>query len=906
MNKIKYIFFITAVMAAAFLAVFPACDLGYVKEVIVNAETPVIEEHPESVGVLLNSEVTLTVVVEEFDEDAVGAGTLSYQWYQFLTFRAYEEQVGDLIDGADEDSFMPPTGSEGEFNYYVVVTNHYPRANGRKLSSVKSDPVTVTVNDPDNARYPVITGQPSGATLLWSPRISLPALEVVAAVELTEEEEEEGLTLSDELRYQWYFTETLTNTVGVPIAGATTSRLIPPLAIPGQEEDPDKPLDPTLIRGAGSYYYFAVVTNYFFSVPGRRTSSVASNPVLVSIGVNPDAAPPVIRAQPKSAIFFTGVNAGDVQLKVEVEEPEDGGTLSYQWYSNKTASNSGGKLIKGATDEVYNPAVSVTRKSTTYYYAVVTNTNSYVTNPTAVTASRAAEITVMNPANQSANATFTVQFGGANQYQFVRGFGGMDVAWGNFPNYDEDDYENMYNPDILGYNMLRIMILPTYTDINRTLNELIANQIYTTMDRSRYYENVKTVNRYGGYVLASPWSPPAAWKTNNSINGGGSLRVSDYKNYGNYLRAYAQNMLNNGAPVYAVSIQNEPNYVAGYDGCEWTGDEMRNFYRTDGVMRFTAGIAGFGGGRVIDSVRTMNGESANTTTVHRSAMSNGIAKGNIDILARHNYGSRNDNGAGTGAVSTDNWVYHATGPREIWMTEHNLNSNSGTSYPNDHTWNYIWLFMNDVDMSVRINHEAAFIWWSSKRFYSMLGDGTYGSADHEILPRGWGLAHYAKFANETYRVGVSYEGTTKSGVPLREYDRETGNGNVNGNHYADFESTTVKVSAFMKLKGGEVYPVNWRNQSVPISDVEEITMVMFTPTSTSGSGGYDMGTVKLQLPAGFRISGASAMRSDPTIFNRGSTNRGTPKWESVQITADRSAAFVTLPVSTILSVRFTQ
>jgi hypothetical protein len=217
-------------------------------------------------------------------------------------------------------------------------------------------------------------------------------------------------------------------------------------------------------------------------------------------------------------------------------------------------------------------------------------------------------------------------------------------------------------------------------------------------------------------------------------------------------------------------------------------------------------------------------------------------------------------------------------------------------------------------MTIRINHEAAFIWWSAKRFYSMIGDGTYGSRDHEILPRGWGLAHYAKFAKESYRVGVSYSGTTKAGVSLSEYDRETNTtGNMNGNRYSDFESETVKVSAFMKLKDGEVYPVNWRNKGVPISDIEEITMVMFTPTSQYETGGHDMGTVKLQLPEGFRISSATAMRSDPVIFDRdvkpdgsGGTNRGEPKWETVEITADRNAAFVTLPVSTILSVRFTQ
>jgi len=216
--------------------------------------------------------------------------------------------------------------------------------------------------------------------------------------------------------------------------------------------------------------------------------------------------------------------------------------------------------------------------------------------------------------------------------------------------------------------------------------------------------------------------------------------------------------------------------------------------------------------------------------------------------------------------------------------------------------------MNDVDMTIRINHEAAFIWWSAKRFYSMIGDGTYGSRDGELLPRGWGLAHYAKFAKESYRVGVSYDGTTANGVALAE------GVNINGSTTTNFESTTVKVSAFMKLKGGEVYPVNWRNRDVPIADIAEITMVMFTPTEANrdGSGGYNMGTVKLQLPPGFVISSATAMRSDPRIFNRpgetgsSGTNRGTPQWETVEITADRNAAFVSLPVSTILSVRFTQ
>jgi O-glycosyl hydrolase len=903
MNKKKIALFITFIVALTFVFVLSTCDMGYVAaKDVTNAQAPVIDTQPQSVGVDLNGTATLTVTASlpELPEDVTAdTRTLKYQWYQFLTYRAYEDQAGIKIDNATNASFDAPTDKDGEFNYYVVVSNEDSAATGLKMASIKSAPVTVSVNNPDNARYPVITGQPlyTGDPLTWSPRIVLPALEVVAEVT--------PASLSDEIRYQWFVASTLTNTQGTAIPGATAPRLVPPILIPGQEAQEG------LIDGPGSYYYFVVVTNFYFKAIGRRESSVASSPVLLSIGANPNADTPVITKNPLNAIYFSGDTVS--ALTVEANAPEDGGVLSYKWYYKKASSAGDYAEVEGAASATLPLSISTTTKEGHLYYAVVTNTNDYAQNKTATATSRVAEINVTTPTNKPTNATFTVQFGGANQHQYVRGFGGMDVTWGNFPNYSVEDYENMFNPEKLGYNMVRIMILPTYTDINRTLDELIRNQIYTTMDRSRFYENVKTVNRYGGYVLASPWSPPAAWKTNNSINGGGDLRKSDYQNFANYLRAFAQNMLNNGAPIYAISISNEPNYTAGYDGCEWTGDQMRDFYVQ--VGHFTDGVAGFGGGKVIPSVRTMNGESANTTTINRPAMGNTTAIAAIDLLARHNYGSRNDNGAGTGSVATDNWIYRTTAngayAKEIWMTEHNLNSNSGTTYINDSKWSYVWLFLNDVDMTVRINHEAAFIWWSSKRFYSMIGDGTYntvGPVDQsmvvtgEILPRGWALAHYSKFAKESYRVGVDYDGTTANGTALQE------GVTINGSHYADFTSQTVKVSAFMKLKGGEIYPVNWRNKTVPIGDVEEITMVMFTPTeaNASGSGGYDMGTVKLQLPSGFKISSATAMRSDRTIFDAGGTDRGTPVWETVEITADRNAAYVELPRSTILSVRFTQ
>jgi len=84
----------------------------------------------------------------------------------------------------------------------------------------------------------------------------------------------------------------------------------------------------------------------------------------------PSAEKPVIATQPTDKIVTVG-DAETVELSVSVKNVNDGGTLSYQWYSNATNSNSGGTPISGATAATYN--VPTTTAGTTYYYVVVTN-----------------------------------------------------------------------------------------------------------------------------------------------------------------------------------------------------------------------------------------------------------------------------------------------------------------------------------------------------------------------------------------------------------------------------------------------------------------------------------------------------------------------------------------------------
>ena len=56
----------------------------------------------------------------------------------------------------------------------------------------------------------------------------------------------------------------------------------------------------------------------------------------------------------------------------------DGGTVTYQWYSNSVEKNGGGTLIPGAESATYNPDTSA--GGTTFYYCVVSNNHNELLN----------------------------------------------------------------------------------------------------------------------------------------------------------------------------------------------------------------------------------------------------------------------------------------------------------------------------------------------------------------------------------------------------------------------------------------------------------------------------------------------------------------------------------------------
>jgi len=611
----------------------------------------------------------------------------------------------------------------------------------------------------------------------------------------------------------------------------------------------------------------------------------------------------VITGQPRYDSYIEGgdFDADPIIISVTASIPgAEESDLKYQWYSNTKASKRGGTAISGATESSY--TLTDTAAGTYYFYVVITHEVDGVVK--AQKTSDPITVKIAATVDITPNNTVTVSLTKRN---YIRGFGGMSTPWDNAPDDNVNDFETMFNPDKLGYNISRIMIPPDNTDIDEMMRAFVGNEtrfsgdyFYTNnklpvrnKDHSTYYDKVKIVNKYGGYVLASPWSPPAAWKTNDSTNAGGHLREANYGDFKDYLKRYCEIMYENGAPIYTVSLQNEWTFEAkGYEGCEYENTEHATWWNQAG--NFLDGVKGWGGGKEIAKVQAMSGESHNeinrlnsvlVSTGTQSTPYGSTVRAYIDLLGRHIYGS--------GISPSDflpNAQNHPTDPKEIWMSEHNVNSGGASTYPNDSTWNYVWPFMNEVDLTLRLNHENAFIWWTAKRFYSMIGDDTYGTVDGDILPRGHGLSHFAKFAKETGRVDVTVTAS-----------------NANPNAFAG-NNTGPKIMAFVTLND-EFYakPVETRNRrwkgvgpdAVPanltVNDIKAISLVMFTPTNNSGGGGTNMETVKIDLPAGFTIRSATAMRS-----NRDEQS----KYEEVAVGTDKKSAYVDLNAGEIVSVMF--
>jgi glucosylceramidase len=113
-------------------------------------------------------------------------------------------------------------------------------------------------------------------------------------------------------------------------------------------------------------------------------------------------------------------------------------------------------------------------------------------------------------------------------------------------------------------------------------------------------------------LYASPWSPPAFMKDNNSMMHGGKLLPQYYNAWANYYPLFIRAYEKEGIPVWGISIQNEAMATQKWESCIYSAEEERDFLKN--FLGPVLKKQGFGNTKIIvwDHNRDLINQRANT------------------------------------------------------------------------------------------------------------------------------------------------------------------------------------------------------------------------------------------------------------------------------------------------------
>ncbi|MEV4300854.1 cellulose binding domain-containing protein [Microbispora rosea] len=304
-------------------------------------------------------------------------------------------------------------------------------------------------------------------------------------------------------------------------------------------------------------------------------------------------------------------------------------------------------------------------------------------------------------ATEAAAATATIN--PSAQRQTIRGFGGMaHAAWIGDLTAAQRETAFGTGEGRLGFSILRIPVGESQADFGRDL------------------ATAKRAAELGVTVFASPWNPPASMIETFNRNGQTNakrLRYDQYAAYAQHLNSFSTYMRNNGVNLYAISVQNEPDYA--HDWTWWTSTEMVRFLRENAGSINTRVIAP----ESFQYVKSMSDPILNDST----------ALANVDIIGAHLYGT-----------SYSNFPYplfkQKGAGKDLWMTE--------VYYPNSTDSADTWPQALDVGEHMhRAMVEAefqAYVWWYIRRSYGPMRE------DGQLSKRGAIMAQFARFVRPGY------------------------------------------------------------------------------------------------------------------------------------------------------------
>jgi glucuronoarabinoxylan endo-1,4-beta-xylanase len=327
------------------------------------------------------------------------------------------------------------------------------------------------------------------------------------------------------------------------------------------------------------------------------------------------------------------------------------------------------------------------------------------------------------------------------------------------------------------------------TNANQLALTLLRVRIDPGTNWSAALSDAKKAAARGVGVLATPWTPPAWLKDNNSLTNG-SVLPAQYANYAAYLKKFADYMSSNGAPLRAISIQNEPDWPATYESCVWNSNQFLSFFRTNAAA--------------IGSTPVMMPESLRYDFSYSDAtLNDAVAVTNVDLVGGHLYG-----------VTTirDYTNAHNKG-KPTWMTEFLLN---------DQTIESAIETAQQIHDCLTTGNMSAYIWWKC------LGDANgLVDASGVIRKRGYVMSQFSRFA----RPGYYRIGTTNSGSGFVSAYRDTNSGRFAIVAINTFSIPFNETFTLTNFNPGSVTPwITSETQSLAVQSAVTVSNATFSYT----------------------------------------------------------------------------
>ncbi|MFD3003757.1 glycoside hydrolase family 30 beta sandwich domain-containing protein [Pontibacter toksunensis] len=177
--------------------------------------------------------------------------------------------------------------------------------------------------------------------------------------------------------------------------------------------------------------------------------------------------------------------------------------------------------------------------------------------------------------SESTNQYPTINMDEAQQYQTMKGFGYTLTGGSAMLLYQMESaaraalLEELFrtDEDNIGVSYLRISIgasdlddrVFSYSDLPAGETDPDMEQFSLEPDRAHLIPVLKEILAINPKIkiMSSPWSPPTWMKTNNNSKGG-SLKPEYHDAYAQYFVKYIKGMADEGIPIDAITIQNEP------------------------------------------------------------------------------------------------------------------------------------------------------------------------------------------------------------------------------------------------------------------------------------------------------------------------------------------------------------